>query len=361
MMNKNIVLLKGDGIGPEIVNATVEVLNSIEEKYGHKFSYEGRRIGGDAYDNEGVPVTEETIEVCQKSDAVILGAVGGDKWDTDEVDPKLRPEQGLLKLRKELALYANLRPAVIYDALKEDSPLKARVIEDGVDLMIVRELIGGIYFGERKTYEEDGQLAAYDIEKYTEEEITRIGKMAFETAMGRRKKLTLVDKANVLDSSKLWRKIIGKMAEDYKEVEVNYMYVDNASMQLINWPGQFDVILTNNIFGDILSDEASMITGSLGMQPSASIGLKGVHMYEPIHGSAPDIAGKDLANPIGTILSAAMMLDYSFGMRKEAQEIKAAVNAVLEDGVRTKDIAGGDDYVSCSQIARLIAEKIKNN
>lgn len=357
-MTKNIVLLKGDGIGPEIVDATLRVLDAVGEKFGYDFSYEERKIGGDAYDHEGLPVTDETIEACKKADAVILGAVGGDKWDTDEVDPKLRPEQGLLKLRKELQLYANLRPAVIYQALKEDSPLKERIISEGVDLLIVRELIGGVYFGERKTFEEDGIETAYDIEKYNANEIKRIAKMAFDSAMTRRKKLTLVDKANVLDTSKLWRKTVKEVAKAYPEVEVNFLYVDNAAMQLINWPAQFDVILTNNIFGDILSDEASMITGSLGMQPSASIGVEGVHMYEPIHGSAPDIAGQNIANPVGTILSGAMMLDYSFGLHEEAQAIRDAVNKVLEDGVRTKDISSTDEYVSCSEIADLIAKAI---
>lgn len=358
-MTKNIVLLKGDGIGPEIVDGTIIVLDAISEKYDIEFQYDERRIGGDAYDEEGVPVSEETIEACKESDAVILGAVGGDKWDADDVDPSLRPEQGLLKLRKELQLYANLRPAVIYDALKEDSPLKESKIEEGVDLLIVRELIGGIYFGKKDTFiDEDGIETAYDVEQYNEKEIERIAKMAFESAMKRKKKVSLVDKANVLDSSKLWRKVVKRVSQDYPQVELNALYVDNASMQIINWPAQFDVILTNNIFGDILSDEASMITGSLGMQPSASIGELGVHMYEPIHGSAPDIAGQDIANPIGTILSGAMMLEYSFDMADAAQDIRDAVNAVLEDGARTKDIAGDKESIKCSEISELIAEKI---
>lgn len=357
-MSKNIVLLKGDGIGPEIVDGTIEVLDAICDKFGHEFTYEERRIGGDAYDAEGVPVSDETIEACKKADAVILGAVGGDKWDT--IEPSLRPEQGLLKLRKALGLYANLRPAVIYDSLKDASPLKERVISEGVDLLVVRELIGGIYFGERKTYvDENGVETAYDMEKYNANEIERIAKMAFESAMKRRKKVTLVDKANVLDSSKLWRKVVSKVAEAYPEVELNFLYVDNASMQLINWPAQFDVILTNNIFGDILSDEASMVTGSIGMLPSASIGVEGVHMYEPIHGSAPDIAGQNIANPIGTILSGAMMLEYSFGMSEEARAIEKSINEVLEEGARTKDLAKGGDYMTCSEISKKIADKVR--
>lgn len=358
-MSKNIVLLKGDGIGPEIVNSAVKVLDEIAKKYNHEFNFIERFVGGIAYDNEGEPISDETLEVCKDSDAIILGAVGGPKWDSDEVHPKKRPEQGLLKLRKELDLYANLRPATIYKALKDDSPLKYRIVEKGIDLIIVRELVGGIYFGERKTYEEDGVRTAYDIEKYNENEIKRIANYAFETAMRRRKKLTLVDKANVLDSSKLWRKVIGEISKDFPEVTVNYMYVDNCSMQLIANPSQFDVILTNNIFGDILSDETSMITGSLGMQPSASIGVSGVNMYEPIHGSAPDIAGEDIANPIGTILSAAMMLEYSFDMKEEAEEIRNAVEKVLDNNLRTKDISSGKDFVKCSEITEAIIEIIK--
>jgi len=358
-MAKNIVLLKGDGIGPEIVNSSVKVLDEIAKKFGHEFNFIERLVGGIAYDKEGEPISDETLNICKNSDAIILGAVGGPKWDRDEVDPKKRPEQGLLKLRKELDLYANLRPATIFKALKDDSPLKDRIVEKGIDLVIVRELVGGIYFGERDAYEKDGIREAYDVEKYSEEEIKRIGKYAFETALKRRKKLTLVDKANVLDSSKLWRKVISEMAEDYKEVEVNFMYVDNCSMQLIANPSQFDVILTNNIFGDILSDETSMITGSLGMQPSASIGLSGVNMYEPIHGSAPDIAGLDIANPIGTILSCALMLEYSFDMKEEADEIRKAVEDVLDEGLRTRDIASSNEYIKCSEITEAIIEKIK--
>lgn len=355
-MNKNIVLLKGDGIGPEIVDASVCVLEAVGKKFGHSFRFTEALIGGASYDSFKKPVTDETIELCQKSDAVILGAVGGYEWD--EVDPALRPEQGLLKLRKALGLYANLRPAVIYKPLKESSPLKERITDRGVDLLVVRELIGGIYFGDKKTYIEDGLATAYDIEKYNENEIRRIAEIAFKSAMGRNKKVSLVDKANVLDSSKLWRKIVKEVSKDYPEVELNFLYVDNASMQLINNPSQFDVILTNNIFGDILSDEASMITGSIGMLPSASIGEKGVHMYEPIHGSAPDIKGMDLANPIGTILSAKMMLEYSFGLVDEARAIEEAVNKVLEKGAKTKDLSESNDYFKCSEIAEYIAENI---
>lgn len=355
-MNKNIVLLKGDGIGPEIVDASIKVLEAVGEKFGHTFTFTEGLMGGASYDSFGVPVTDETISLCQNSDAVILGAVGGYEWD--EIEARLRPEQGLLKLRKSLGLYANLRPATIYKALKEASPLKERITSEGVDLLVVRELIGGIYFGEKKTYTEDGLETAYDIEKYDEGEIRRIGELAFKSAMARKKKVTLVDKANVLDSSKLWRKTIKNLSKEYPEVELNFLYVDNASMQLINRPSQFDVILTNNIFGDILSDEASMITGSIGMLPSASIGEKGVNMYEPIHGSAPDIKGMDLANPIATILSAKMMLEYSFGLVEEARAIEKAVNEVLEEGAKTKDLSESYEYISCSEMARRIADKI---
>lgn len=352
---KKIVLFKGDGIGPEIVDAALLVLEKVSEKFGREFEYQELRIGGDAIDNEGVPLTEDTLEICKKADAIILGAVGGDKWDN--IDPEIRPERGLLKLRQEMGLYCNLRPATIYPSLKEASPLKDRIVEGGVDIMVVRELIGGIYFGKRETYVKDGVVTAYDTEEYNEEEIKRIGLRAFEAAMGRKKKVTLVDKANVLDSSKLWRKTITEMAADYPEVELDFLYVDNAAMQLIVNPAQFDVILTNNIFGDILSDEASMITGSIGMLPSASLGTRGVHMYEPIHGSAPSIAGQNIANPIGTILSAAMMLEYSFGMTEEARAIEEAVNTVLEEGYRTADLEGGEK-VGTAEVAQLIADKI---
>lgn len=356
-MNKIIAITKGDGIGPEIVNEAIKVLDKIGEKYNHNFEYKEALIGGAAYDKYNTPLPEETLDICEKSDAIFLGAVGGDKWDT--IDPKLRPEQGLLNLRKKFKLYANLRPATIYNALKTASPLKDNIVEKGVDILVVRELIGGIYFGDRKTYVEKGVKTAYDIEKYNENEIRRIAKMAFDSAMGRRKKVTLVDKANVLDSSKLWREVVKEVAKDYDKVELNFMYVDNASMQLIKNPSQFDVILTNNIFGDILSDESSQITGSIGMLPSASISEIGINMYEPIHGSAPDIAGQNIANPLATILSAAMMLRYSFNLEEEAANIENAVKKVLEDKIRTIDIKEPNGkYVSCSEIGDAVVARI---
>ncbi len=356
-MNKTIAVTKGDGIGVEIVDEALKVLNKVAEKYGHEFEYKYALIGGAAYDKYHTPLPEETLEICKASDAVFLGAVGGDKWDN--VEPDLRPEKGLLALRKGLSLYANLRPATIYEALKSASPLKDYIVEKGVDILVVRELIGGIYFGDRKTYVEDGVRTAYDVEKYNENEIKRISKMAFDSAMKRRKKVTLVDKANVLDSSKLWREVVKEMAKDYPEVELDFMYVDNASMQLVKNPSQFDVILTNNIFGDILSDESSQITGSIGMLPSASISEIGIHMYEPIHGSAPDIAGQDIANPLATILSVAMMLRYSFDLEEEAIAIEKAVEKVLEEGIRTIDIKEPNGkYVKCSEIGTAVAERI---
>lgn len=357
-MDKKIVLLKGDGIGPEIVDASIKVLKAIEKKYKHKFNLVERLVGGASYDKDGTPLTDETIKTCKSADAVLLGAVGGPKWDGEDVKKELRPEQGLLKLRKELDLYANLRPAKIFESLKEDSPLKDSILEKGIDFVIVRELVGGIYFGDRKTYKENDLLTAYDVEKYNEKEIKRIGKMAFETARKRNKKLSLVDKANVLDSSKLWRKVIKDLAKDYEDVELNFLYVDNCAMQLIANPSQFDVILTNNIFGDILSDESSILTGSLGMQASASISSFGVNMYEPIHGSAPDIAGKNIANPIATILSLSMMLDYSFSLKDEAKDINEAVRKVLDQGYRTKDIANGKDFLTTDEITEKIIENI---
>lgn len=356
-MNKTIAVTKGDGIGPEIVDEAIKVLNKIAEKYNHSFEYKYGLIGGAAYDECKNPLPEETLKICKESDAIFLGAVGGDKWDN--VESHLRPEMGLLNLRKELRLYANLRPATIYEALKSASPLKDSIVEQGVDILVVRELIGGIYFGDRKTYVEDGVRTAYDIEKYDENEIKRIAKMAFDSAMGRRKKVTLVDKANVLDSSKLWREVVKEMAKDYPEIELDFMYVDNAAMQIVKNPSQFDIVLTNNIFGDILSDEASQVTGSIGMLPSASISEIDIHMYEPVHGSAPDIAGKNMANPLATILSAAMMLRYSFNLEEEAKDIENAVEKVLNDGIRTIDIKEPNgEYVSCSEIGTAVVERI---
>ena len=335
-MNFKIAVIKGDGVGPEIINEGIKVLNKIEKKYNHKFELTEVFAGGCAIDKENTPLPERTLEECKKSDAVLLGAVGGPKWDN--IDPSIRPEKGLLGLRSGLNLFVNLRPATMYESIKESSPLRSDIVEKGVDFVVVRELTGGIYFGERKTEVINNVEVAYDVEKYDENEIRRIGKKAFETARIRNKKLTCVDKANVLDSSKLWRKVMIELSEDYKDVELNFMYVDNAAMQLIKNPSQFDVIVTNNIFGDIISDEASIITGSIGMLPSASLREDKFGLYEPIHGSAPDIAGKNIVNPIATILSVAMMLRYSFNLEREAKNIEDAVTKVLNKGYRTADI-----------------------
>ena len=335
-MNFKIAVIKGDGVGPEIINEGIKVLNKIEKKYNHKFELTEVFAGGCAIDKENTPLPERTLEECKKSDAVLLGAVGGPKWDN--IDPSIRPEKGLLGLRSGLNLFVNLRPATMYESIKESSPLRSDIVEKGVDFVVVRELTGGIYFGERKTEVINNVEVAYDVEKYDENEIRRIGKKAFETARIRNKKLTCVDKANVLDSSKLWRKVMVELSKDYKDIELNFMYVDNAAMQLIKNPSQFDVIVTNNIFGDIISDEASIITGSIGMLPSASLREDKFGMYEPIHGSAPDIAGKNIVNPIATILSVAMMLRYSFNLEREAKNIEDAVTKVLNKGYRTADI-----------------------
>ena len=335
-MNFKIAVIKGDGVGPEIINEGIKVLNKIEEKYNHKFELTEVLAGGCAIDKENTPLPERTLEECKKSDAVLLGAVGGPKWDN--IDPSIRPEKGLLGLRSGLNLFVNLRPATMYESIKESSPLRSDIVEKGVDFVVVRELTGGIYFGERKTEVINNVEVAYDVEKYDENEIRRIGKKAFETARIRNKKLTCVDKANVLDSSKLWRKVMVELSKDYKDIELNFMYVDNAAMQLIKNPSQFDVIVTNNIFGDIISDEASIITGSIGMLPSASLREDKFGLYEPIHGSAPDIAGKNIVNPIATILSVAMMLRYSFNLEREAKNIEDAVTKVLNKGYRTADI-----------------------
>lgn len=356
-MEKTIAVLEGDGIGPEIVAEAIKVLKKIESIYGHKFDYKYYPIGGAAIDETGSCLPEETLEGCKQSDSVLLGSVGGPKWD--KVHKSNRPEQGLLKLRSGLGLYANLRPAKLFDQLRSASPLREDIVDEGIDFVIVRELTGGIYFGEHKTYEENGRRTAHDIMKYDEVEIRRILVRAFELANTRHRRLCCIDKANVLDSSKLWRSVLDSVAENYPDVEVSTMYVDNAAMQIVRAPSQFDVIVTENMFGDILSDEASMITGSIGMIPSSSLGESSVGMYEPIHGSAPDIAGLDKANPIGTILSAAMMLEYSFGLKEEADQIEAAINAVLDEGYRTVDIkSDGTKQVSCSQIGDLIIERL---
>jgi 3-isopropylmalate dehydrogenase len=339
-MEFNIALLRGDGIGPEIVDSAVEVLEKIAEKYNHKFNFTRYLIGGSAIDATGEPLPEETVKGCLASDSVLLGAVGGPKWDN--LPGEKRPEKALLGIRSALELFTNLRPAKIYPALKNDCPLRPDIVEKGFDLMIVRELTGGIYFGKRGTVMGENGEEAFDTESYSRVEIERIAKVAFESAQKRNKKLISIDKANVLDTSRLWRKIIHEMSEKYPDVECSDMLVDNAAMQLVKNPAQFDVVVTSNMFGDILSDEASQITGSIGMLPSASLGSTKRGMYEPIHGSAPDIAGQNIANPIATILSAAMMLRYSFDLGKEADDIENAVEKFLELGYRTADIAKGD-------------------
>ncbi len=355
-MKYNIAVIPGDGIGPEVIEETTKVLKVIGDKFGHRFDYEYVLAGGCAIDKEGTPLSDASLEICKKSDAVLLGAVGGPKWDIG----KVRPEQGLFKLRSGMNLYCNLRPAVLYAPLKNESPLKDSIVKDGIDICIVRELTGGIYFGERGTEEVDGVKSAYDTERYNVNEITRIAKSGFEIAMKRNKKLTSVDKANVLDSSKLWRSVVNEIAKDYPEVEVNHLYVDNAAMQIVRDPNQFDVIVTSNLFGDILSDEASMVTGSIGLLPSASLGDGTLGMYEPIHGSAPDIAGQGIANPLATILSAAMMLRYSFSLEEEAKAIENAVLAVLEDGYRTGDImTEGKKKVGTVEMGKLVCEKLQ--
>lgn len=356
-MNKNITVLPGDGIGPEIVAEAVKVLNRIADKYHHSFAYTYVDIGGCAIDKYGVPITEEGMELCKKSDSVLLGAVGGPKWDN--CPPAIRPEKALLAVRKELGLFANLRPTKLFKQLSSASPLKQEIVGNGIDLLIVRELTGGVYFGSRKTEEVNGELVATDLMPYSEHEILRIGRVAFETAMKRGKKLASVDKANVLDTSRLWRKTMHALSEEYPEVAYSDILVDNTAMQLIKNPTQFDVLVTENMFGDILSDEASMLTGSIGMMPSASLSSGTLGMYEPIHGSAPDIAGLNIANPLGTILSAAMMLRYSFAMAEEADAIEAAVNRVLDEGYRTGDIMQeGCKRVSCSEMGDLVAASL---
>lgn len=360
-MEFNIALIPGDGIGPEIVREACKVLDKTAAKYHHQFHYEELLMGGISIDTYGEPLTDETLERAKKSDSVLLGAVGGNvgnsKWY--DVAPNLRPEAGLLKIRKGLELFANIRPAYLYDELKEACPLKDAVIGNGFDMVIMRELTGGIYFGERHTEEVNGVLKATDVLTYDENEIRRIAVKAFEIAMKRNKRVISVDKANVLDSSRLWRKVVKEVSAEYPEVELKDMLVDNCAMQLVMNPGQFDVILTENMFGDILSDEASMITGSIGMLSSASLGATKLGLYEPSHGSAPDIAGKNIANPIATILSAAMMLRYSFDLDEEANAVEDAVRQVLKDGFRTVDIMSeGMKQVSCSEMGDLIVERI---
>lgn len=356
-MNFKIAVVAGDGIGPEVMEENIKVLNAVGEKYGHSFEYNYVLGGGCAIDKYGEPLPQETIDVCKASDSVLLGAVGGWQWDTLPGDK--RPERALLGLRGALGLYANLRPATLHQALAGACPLKPELVADGVDIMVVRELTGGMYFGEKGRKQTDMGEAAYDVEIYSEKEVERIARRGFEIAMQRGKHLTNVDKQNVLESSRLWRSVVNKVAEDYPEVTLDHLYVDNASMQLIMRPTTFDVIVTSNIFGDILSDEASQMTGSIGMLPSASLGDGSLGMYEPVHGSAPDIAGKDIANPIATILSGAMMLKYSFGLDKEAKDIEDAVTKVLNEGYRTADIySDGMKKVGTKEMGRLIIERL---
>lgn len=351
-MEKKIALIPGDGIGPDVVAEAVKVLDAVGAKFGHKWNYETVIAGGCAIDKFGKPLPQEQLDICLNSDAVLLGAVGGPKWDN--LASELRPEKALLGLRGGMKVFANLRPAVMFKQLKDACPLKDEIVGDGLDILIVRELISGIYFGDRGTAA-DGK-SAWDTERYTWEEIERIVRMGFEFAQKRQKRLCVVDKANILNSSQLWRKVTETIKGDYPDVTLSYLYIDNASMQMVRNPRQFDVIATSNMFGDILSDEASQITGSIGMLASASLGASGPGLYEPIHGSAPDIAGKDLANPLATILSAAMLLRYSFGLETEAKAIENAVEKVLDDGYRTGDIAGSErDAVSAA--GKLVGTK----
>ena len=361
-MNYKIAVIPGDGIGPEIVREACKVLDRVGEIYGHTFEYTKVLMGGASIDVHGIPLTDEALQTARESDSVLLGAVGGNVGNSRwyDVAPNLRPEAGLLAIRKGLGLFANIRPAYLYKELADACPLKKEIIGDGFDMVIMRELTGGLYFGERHTEEVIGMLQAVDTLVYNEEEIRRIAVKAFDIAMKRSRRVTSVDKANVLDSSRLWRKVVEEVAKDYPEVTLSHMLVDNCAMQLVMNPGQFDVILTENMFGDILSDEASMITGSIGMLSSASLNEGRFGLYEPSHGSAPDIAGKDIANPIATILSAAMMLSYSFDLDRESKAVEAAVQQVLSDGYRTVDImAEGCKEVGTTEMGRLICEKIR--
>lgn len=356
-MEYKLAVIPGDGIGPDVVEQTLLVLDKVGEKFGHTFHYQKVLAGGCAIDATGACLPQETIDVCKASDAVLLGAVGGWKWDTLPGDQ--RPERALLGLRKALGLFANLRPALLFEQLADASPLKPEILAGGLDIVVVRELTGGIYFGEKGFKDTDLGPAAYDVEQYAEEEVRRIAKVAFDMAMKRSKHVTSVDKANVLESSRLWRRVVAEVAQDYPEVTLDNLYVDNAAMQLVRNPRQFDVIVTSNIFGDILSDEASQITGSIGMLPSASLAKGNFGMYEPVHGSAPDLAGQDKANPMATILSAAMMLRYTFGLLAEAEAIENAVKAVLDQGYRTPDLfAGEGTLIGTAEMGRRIAEAI---
>lgn len=360
-MNQNIAVIKGDGIGPEIVTEAMKVLEAVAAKFGHQFIYTQLLMGGCSIDAYGEPLTDETIAACKANDAVLMGSIGGNTTTSPwyKLPANLRPEAGLLKLRKSLGLFANLRPCVLYPQLKAACTLREDISSHGFDMLIMRELTGGLYFGERKTEEKDGIMTATDTLTYNEKEIRRIAVKAFEVAMKRRKKVTSVDKANVLDSSRLWRKVMNEVSAEYPEVTLEHALVDSTAMQLVKDPAQFDVMVTENMFGDILSDEAAMVTGSIGMLPSASLNETKFGLYEPSGGSAPDIAGKDLANPIAAILSASMMLRYSFDMQAEADAVDKAVQRVLEDGYRTGDIMSeGCRKVSCSEMGSLIAERI---
>ena len=362
-MKANITLIPGDGIGPEIIREAKKVLEAVADAYDHEFIFTEIDMGGCSIDKYGVPLTDEAIEIAKKSDAVLLGAVGGDVGNSRwyDVAPNLRPEAGLLKIRKELGLFANLRPATLYPMLVSACPLKEDIAERGFDMVIVRELTGGLYFGERYTKEIDGVKTAVDTLVYNENEIRRVAKVAFDIAMTRkRKKVTSVDKANVLDSSRLWRSVVEEVAKEYPEVTLEHMLVDNASMQLVKEPSQFDVMLTENMFGDILSDEASMITGSIGMLPSASLGEGNFGLYEPSHGSAPDIAGENIANPLATILSAAMLLRHSLGLLEEAQRIEDTVEDVLNCNYKTVDLKSpGIKVLKTSQMGDIVADWLK--
>lgn len=361
-MQLHITCIPGDGIGPEIVSEAKKVLNKVASVYGHEMIYKDILMGGASIDVHGIPLTDEAIADAKSADAVLMGSIGGDTTTSPwyQLPPDRRPEAGLLKIRKALNLFANLRPAVLYEELSDACPLRKDISEAGFDMLIMRELTGGLYFGERRTIEENGIRKAIDTLTYDENEIRRIAIKGFEIALKRRKKVTSVDKANVLDSSRLWRKVVEEVAKDYPEVTLEHMLVDNCAMQLVKDPAQFDVILTENMFGDILSDEASMVTGSIGMLASASLNDSKFGLYEPSHGSAPDIAGKDIANPIATVLSAAMMLRYSFDLDKEADAIEAAVKTVLQKGYRTGDIMSeGCTKVGCKEMGNLLAAEIK--
>lgn len=359
-MKKRIAVLPGDGIGKEVVNGAIEVLQAVGERFGHQFDFQFGKIGGEAIDAIGNPLPDETVELCKQSDAVLLGAVGGPKWDSQPAH--LRPERGLLKIRKELNLFANLRPTNFFESLADSSPLKKDLIE-GVDMLMVRELTGGLYFGKpSERTVRDGEEAVVDTLFYQKEEMKRVIKLAFDLAKDRKGKVTSVDKANVLESSRMWREVAEEISKEYPEVSLEHMLVDNAAMQMIKKPSQFDVVVTENMFGDILSDEASVLTGSLGMLPSASLSENGPYLYEPIHGSAPDIAGKNAANPLATILSAAMMLRISFGMREEADAVEQAVNQVLDSGFRTGDImSDGKTKVSTTEMIEEVKATLLDN